>query len=64
MCGTWNTNMEEIDWDCVELDELTLEQLEAKEGELFEELEEHLSENTMEKIRLLNSIARELEIRG
>lgn len=62
----WDTDMldDGIDWDTVDLDTVTVEQLEAKEGEVIDDLEETLSENSMENVRLIMTIERELESRG
>lgn len=62
----WDTDMldDGINWDTVPLKKVTIEQLEAKEGEVLDELEETLSENSMNSVRLIMTIERELESRG
>lgn len=62
----WNTDMldDGINWDVVDLDIITVEQLEAKEGEVLDELEETLSDNSMDNVRLIMAIERELGSRG
>ena len=62
----WDTDMgnDGIDWDTVDFDDVTIEQLEAKEGELLDELEDTLSESSMDNVRLIMTIERELESRG
>ena len=59
----WNTEDKEVDWDIDDLDEINLDVLEDKAEDILNELERHQSTNTMNSIRMLLNIERNLEKR-
>jgi len=59
----WNTEDREVDWDIDELDEIDLDVLENKSEDLLNVFQSQFSDETLDNIRLLINIERELERR-